>query len=1004
MHEPSLLSRSPFRVLCAFAVSLVVALASAAQSVEAQGVISGTAEDARTGLPVGSVQISITNLDIGVLSAASGVYQLPNVPPGSHTVTAQRLGYQTVTVEVTVAAGQTAVADFQLDQAALQLDEVIVTGTAGGTQRRAIGNVVERMDAAAITDMAPVVSVEQLLSTRVPGLAMMSAGGFVGAGEASIRIRGSSSPGLPNDPLVYVDGVRMNADRAEGRRQTTGRLNDINPEDIASIEVIKGPAASTLYGTEASNGVIQIITKRGETGETTFDATVGLGLNYMTDPHGKIWTNYDRTPSGDLLQMHMLDAYKARTGDDLFRYGALQEYSLSARGGTDLFRYFASFNRNDQDGIVSWNWDQRTTGRVNLDITASDMVTIGLNGSMMSGQTRLVGDLWRQTMSGTPLSAVDYGGQESILMGWGGRTPAGLRDGQEWLFDTERKNTSVQVNFQPFEWFQNRLTAGIDLTDQRETNTIFREADAPNGIWGGTGRGRRRITGIETQLKSLDYSGTASFDLTDQLGSATSVGFQYYQKKTWENFSEGEEFATEFLSTVGAAARTEADEDRLENVTAGAYVQQVFDWEDRIFLTGAVRFDENSAFGVDYGAQTYPKVSATWVMSESSFWNVDFLNPLRLRGAWGAAGRQPDVFAAQRLYSPETGPGGSPILTPSSFGNANLGPERAEEIEIGFDAGLMDERIQLGFTAYWKSTKDAIVDAPVLPSLGFPGRQFVNAGQVDNWGTELTLDLQLLQEDPLRWDLALAFATMDNEIVDLGDIERITIRRSREHIVGYPLAGLHSFKVVSADFVPGSTTQVTDVMCDAGTGADGRQQGGPAVLCADANRVFFGPSHHTWQINATSTWTLFENIRLFATVEGRGGGIQHSDQIGARHTSWHNSFAVNVADPDPVFRGQIATQRDATGYIPNGYLNFDELGVQYQLPPDLVATLGATRASIGLSVRNLGFLWREEWNTTIGGERIHDVRQSLGNQEFPGQQDTQAPISSTALLRMRVTF
>ncbi len=986
-------------------VMTILWLSVGAESVEGQQtVITGTTEDARTGQPLSAVQVSIADLDIGVLSQQNGTYQLTNVPAGTQTLTAQRLGYQTASFEVTVAAGQTVVADFDLTQAALQLDEVIVTGTAGGTQRRAIGNVVERMDAAAIADMAPVVSVEQLLSTRIPGLAMMSAGGFVGAGEASIRIRGSSSVGLPNDPLIYIDGVRVNTDRAEGRRQTTGRLNDINPEDIASIEVIKGPAASTLYGTEASNGVIQIITKRGETGDVTIDAAVGLGLNYMTDPHGKIWINYDRTPSGNLLQMHMLDAYKARNGEDLFRYGALQEYSLSARGGTEVFRYFASFNRNDQDGIVSWNTDLRQTARVNLDMTVNDRLSILLNGSMMSGETRLVGDLWRQTMSGTPLSAVDYGGNESILMGWGGRTPAGLRDGQAWLFDTERKNSSVQVNFAPVDWFQNRLTAGIDLTDQIESNTIFREAEAPNGIWGGTGRGRRRITSVETQLQTLDYSGTTSFSLTDRIGSATSVGFQYYQKKTWENFSEGEEFATEFLSTVGAAARTEADEDRLENVTVGAYVQQVLDWEERIFLTGAVRWDENSAFGTDFGTQTYPKVSATWVMSEESLWNIDFLNPLRLRGAWGAAGRQPDVFAAQRLYSPETGPGDSPILTPNSFGNANLGPERAEEIEVGFDAGLLDERIQLGFTAYWKSTKDAIVDAPVLPSLGFPGRQFVNAGQVDNWGTELTLDLQVLQEDPVRWDLALAFATMDNEIVGLGDIERITIRRSREHIVGYPLAGLHSFKVVSAEFVPGSDSQVTNVMCDAGTGADGRQIGGPAVPCSEANRVFFGPSHHTWQINATSTWTLFENVRLFATVEGRGGGIQHSDQIGARHTSWHNSYAVNVAPPDAVFRGQIATQRDATGYVPNGYLNFDELGVQYQLSSDMVARLGVSRASIGLSIRNLGFIWREEWNTTIGGERIHDVRQSLGNQEFPGQQDTQAPVSSTALLRMRVSF
>ena len=998
----SIFSRAPQIV----ALLTLFSLGVVAESVEGQGTITGSVEDSGSGLALGSVQISIANLDIGVLSQANGTYQLTGVPAGTHTLTGQRLGYETVTVQVTV-GNQTVVADLILSQAALALDELIVPGTAGGTQRRAIGNVVERMDAAAITNMAPVVSVEQLLSTRVPGLAMMSSGGFVGAGDANIRIRGSSSVGLPNDPLVYIDGVRVNTDRNEGRRQTTGRLNDINPEDIASIEVIKGPAASTLYGTEASNGVIQIITKRGETGDVTFDASVGLGVNYMQDPHGKIWTNWATHPdTGELLSMHMLDVYKSRNaGEDLFRYGALQEYSLSARGGTDLFRYFAAFNRNDQDGIVSWNWDQRSTGRVNLDITPNDQLTIGLSGSMMSGDTRFVGDLWRQTMSGSPLSAVEYGGYESKLKGWGGRTPEGLRDGQQWLVGTERKNMSARIQYAPTDWLTNRLTFGSDLTDETETNTIFRESNAPQGIWGGTGRGRRTISDMQTQLATLDYAGTAVYNPTSWLGTNTSVGFQYYKKETWFNYARGDEFATEFLSTVGAAALTQANEDRLENVTVGFYVQEQLNLrEDRLFLTGAVRVDENSAFGADYGAQTYPKLSGTWVLSEEPFWGFDILQPLRLRGAWGAAGRQPDVFAAQRLYKPETGPGNSPVLTPSSYGNADLGPERAEEVELGFDAGFWDERIQLGYTYYWKSTMDAILDKPVLPSLAFPGKQFVNAGQIDNWGSEVSLDVALLQAQDLRWDMTLAFATMDNKIVSLGDIDRITIRRSRENVVGYPMAGLHDFKVVSADFV-GSTSNVENIMCDAGTGADGRSMGGAAVACGDANRVYWGNTHHTWTINALSTWTLFNDLRIFASVEGRGGGYVHADQIGARHSSWKNSYARNHAiEAGAIFNAQMKTSRNPTGYIPNGYLNFEELGMQYQLPESMAARVGASRASIGLSVRNLKFLWREQWTTIVGGERIPDVRQSLGNQEFGGQQDTQAPLSSTALLRMRVTF
>ena len=544
----------------------------------------------------------------------------------------------------------------------------------------------------------------------------------------------------------------------------------------------------------------------------------------------------------------------------------------------------------------------------------------------------------------------------------------------------------------------------MDLTDQVENNTIFREPDAPNGIRRAGGLGSRDVHSFETQLETLDYSGTVNYDATNQIGTATSFGFQYYKKRVWEVQAEGDEFASEALSTVGAAARTTAFEEQTENVTVGFYVQEQLSWEDRLFLTGAVRIDENSAFGTDFGAQAYPKVSATWVISEESFWNVGFLNPLRLRGAWGEAGRQPDTFASTRIYRPVTGVGGRPALTTSNLGNANLGPERGQELEIGFDSGFWDERFQLGFTQYWKSTKDAIVDAPVRPSLGFPGRQFINAGQIDNWGTEVTLDLQLLQQNPVRWDVGVGFSYNDNEIIALGDIDRIPIQRGREHVVGFPLAGFHDFKVVSADFVSGSSGSTTNRMCDGGVAFKGGfLQGGPTVDCADAPRVYWGPTHSRWTVNANSTWTVFEDWRLFVSVAGSGGGLLHADQIPAKHTSWKNSLAI-FEKTDPIFMGQLAKSRNPTGLIDNGYLSLQEVGLQYDIPSAWAGRMGADRASLSVGVRNLGFIWREQWNTPLGDVRVPDVRQSIGTQEFGGQQDSQAPLPSSALVRLRITF
>jgi TonB-dependent SusC/RagA subfamily outer membrane receptor len=617
-----------------FILGVVVAPAAAQQ-----GTVAGRVQDSSTGLALPAAQVYLSALDIGVLTQANGRYVLLNVPPGNHTITAERIGYQTVSQQVTVSAGGTAVADFNLAEQALQLNELIITGTPGGTQRRALGNVVSRLDAAAVTESAPIVNVEQLVSTRVPGLATISAGGFVGSGAADLRIRGSSSVGLANDPLIYIDGVRVTTERTESRRIATSRLNDINPEDIESIEVIKGPAASTLYGTEASNGVIQIITKRGTTGAPRFDASVELGANYMADPAGKMFTNYATSATGELLQMNMAEAYEARNGKSLFQNGLIQKYSISAQGGTDVVRYFASYNRSDQEGPVSWNHDLTQTGRLNLDLTVNEQVSFGLNASIMSGFTRTEGDFWVQTMRGSPLGAADYGGVDTPLQGWGSLTPEALRDYNEWAYETQRKNFVATGRFTPWPWLQTRVVGGVDHTDQVDLYTVFREPDAPNGIWGNNGLGTRDVDDRVTQLSTLDASATASYDLTAQLGTATSVGFQYYKRQVWNTSLSGDEFATEALSTVGAAARTSASENEFTNVTVGSYVQEQFDWEDRIFLTGAVRFDQNSAFGADYGVQIYPKVSAAWVVSDESFWNFDFMNQLRLRGAWGAAGR-----------------------------------------------------------------------------------------------------------------------------------------------------------------------------------------------------------------------------------------------------------------------------------------------------------------------------------------------------------------------------
>jgi TonB-dependent SusC/RagA subfamily outer membrane receptor len=297
------------------------------------------------------------------------------VPAGTVRIRAKRIGYTSSDRDVTLADGAAANVDFALGAAALSLDALVVTGTPGGTQMRAIGNAVEKLDMAKIAETSPAVNVQQLLGQKSPGVMILPNAGMIGAGSA-VRIRGAASLSLTNSPIIYVDGVRVDNSAASGPAIRNGRygnrLNDFNPEDIESMEIIKGPAAATLYGTEASNGVIQIITKRGKSGKPRFDIAAKEGGNFMPNAEDRIRLTYGKNPNtGVLDSMNMLTRWRELTGRDIFTTGRLHEVDASLSGGNESARYFVSADQLNNTGLVSYNWLKQTSSRANLSLLPS---------------------------------------------------------------------------------------------------------------------------------------------------------------------------------------------------------------------------------------------------------------------------------------------------------------------------------------------------------------------------------------------------------------------------------------------------------------------------------------------------------------------------------------------------------------------------------------------------------------------------------------------------------
>jgi outer membrane receptor protein involved in Fe transport len=439
------------------------------------------------------------------------------------------------------------------------------------------------------------------------------------------------------------------------------------------------------------------------------------------------------------------------------------------------------------------------------------------------------------------------------------------------------------------------------------------------------------------------------------------VGGTFIRRQRESSSASGQIFPVPGLETVSATSTRSAGESYTEERSVGAFVQEQFAYKNRYFLTAGVRGDDHSAFGKNFDFVLYPKVMGSWVASEEPFFEgVGFLNTLKLRAAWGKAGQQPSTFAAVRLYSPSTGNNATPTVTPSNIGNPDLEPEVGQELELGFDASLFDERLGVEFTYYNQSTKKALISAPVRPSTGFPGSQSLNLGEVSNKGIEVGLHGTPIRRDKLSWTLDFTLATNHNEIVSLGGVRISPASTGSEQVEGFPISGIFFRKVVSADY--DSDGSLVNVMCDGGTGKNGKEQGGTPVACSQAPTVFWGGPLPTWQGSLASTLTLFGDLRLYALVDYQGGNWRSSGDVGASHVFFTNSRCINerpICDPELAAYASMGAFLPA-GTMKAGFAKLRTVSASYELPEAVVGRMGASRATLTVAADNLFRLWIAE--------------------------------------------
>jgi TonB-linked SusC/RagA family outer membrane protein len=1029
----------------------------------AQGAtITGHITSREANIPLVDARVIVIGGSVSANSGEDGKYTLRNVPVGRVDIQVLRVGYRSVKKSVEVTTAGTATADFALDVAVAQLEEVVTTAT--GQQRKVeLGNALSTLgDVGKKVEEGPINNLTDLMVAKAPGVSVLPSP--VLGGAPVIRVRGISSISLNNSPIFYVDGVRYVTSQPNGSAPNTSAgqtpislLNNLDPNEIEDIEIVKGPSAATLYGTNAANGIVVITTKKGRAGATHWNWTAETRTIDDRTQYQAQYANFGHTaanPGKEIrcqLPQMVTPQFSLAQGatcisDSLTHYDPFSDpsntmiglgrgslFGVNVSGGNDLIRYFSSVDVDNEFGPITMpapdiryfqdslhqtvtsdmlhpRSQQRLNFRTNLAASLSPKFDLTANAGFGKSDNSIEPDN-SLLISLLYLGQANYGykgcpkGTENTGCGLDKpfTDPTGFpiheynsfAPGSVMQFrtpvDVQRTTGSLDANWRPFTWMQNEGTVGVDLAIN-DTYHICRLNECPNS--GATSR-LGNVSDNKQNFRNLSakFASTASWQATSSMNSKLSLGGDYTNAEIDAENVGGRGLAPG-ASSIGALALITAfgATEPTAVKTMGFYVQEQIGFRDRLFITGAARTDQNSAFGSNFQRVVYPKVSVSWLMSDEAFFpKWDWLNSFRFRTAYGANGVQPGATAALQTFSAATTSLSKVGTTTASDqsglianqpGNANLQPERSSELEAGFETDVLNHRLHLDYTFYNKKTTNALISVPIASSVGSPVTSLLqNIGSTRNWGHEFQAVAQLLDRRSFGYDVTFSASHNSNKWLELGidpttNAERIIgAGLTTQQRQGYPLnsqwyKGYH-WQDTNGDHV----IQRSEVQVDTGRFSTGYNF--PRDVISIQNGI-----------------DLFQRkVRISALFDYRGGGNTSDGTNGFDCTSAPQGCQENMDQTAPLWMQARAvaatlgtvvngtTQRTTLGYyVSDQFWRFRELSITSQLPPRLLHWVrGGPGSTIVLGARNL-HLWTNF--TGLDPESNYGVNTAEGQNEF----------------------
>ncbi len=1033
---------------------LAFALLPAVATAQGSGTIMGRVVDQSTQAPVQGAQVIVVGTQRSTTTDKDGRFTISGVTAGARDVRVRGVGYSSTLLRVTVAEGSPATADFALTAAATRLEEVVVNAVTGQEERRGEAGTNTGYIPVAALNKGPITTMADVLQARVAGVTLQSTGGATGAGQR-IRIRGANSLSLSNEPLLYLDGVLIS--NGKGGIDVGGgdysRLNDLNPEEIEDIQVLKGPAASAIYGSAAANGVLLITTKKGRAGTANWrvygemgsikdknDYPLNFAALHRNDPTSTqffepvnqiLFITNIFGPGAPFTTCHNYQVAAGTCTQDVFLSfdqfrdarttpfvtGSHDKAGLSVSGGSEQLTYFLSGDREAENGVLRPNDINRLSLRSNLNARIGQKVTAAVTAAYITSKHHRLGEdnnIFSPLIQALTGPAQYLPGMETDTAGVPVGRPGSLFgpnffDDKFYVADQgiDRFIIGANTNVTPMSWLRLNGNAGLDYYGRSDAQSLD-----PNLL----PIGGQFDVGFRDAFRSSNYewtsnaSAAAAFNPMASLASTTTLGGSF-QRELFEQIEcFGQAIPAGTRSCAATTTQFAVDESRTELKSIGAFVRQELAFADRLFLSGSLRADNNSGLVRQVsGLSYYPSVNGSWLISREGFFpQTSVISQLRLRSGWGQAGQRPGFGQSESFFGSraiQRAGAELPALVLTSTGNPALKVERTTEFEGGFDLGLLDSRVSTEFTAFTRRSKDALVARSLAPSSGLTGTVFENLGSVKNWGTELGLTLNVLQADQASLDVRLTAATLHNRIEKLGEgIAPIRLNRGeQQHREGFSAGGYFALPIKYNDANGDGKLSVAEVSVDTSKFLILRNAAGGL----DTLRLaYVGPSLPTSTRGLSFDLTLFKNISVTTLFEHRGGNKQLNEteffRCRTQHSNPFYGFCGAISDPNASLASQaafIGSQFAQFGSTPYGYIEdasftkWRELSVRFGVPEVVGSRVSLLKgAALTLSGRNL-----HTWTKYTGLDP--EINEGGGNNFNQGEFNTQPP-TRTFILRL----